>query len=197
MKIKSIFFIICFIWLSSIVSAQEYAIDRKAMIISGSGSLMSQGGDLYEGFEGVRATIISFSPNVNYFIFKHFFIGGGVDFYGESQGDIKNNLIGIGPQIGYAFGGSNGKVFPYINLGLHYYRTKQYNDGIVGDLKRSGTNTVIGFGVIVPIKTHIGLLLEGGYHMIRLKNKDYNSGNSGNMLSIGVGIAGLFFHGDK
>ncbi|HLP75270.1 MAG TPA: outer membrane beta-barrel protein [Bacteroidales bacterium] len=193
MKIRSIIIIIWFIGLSSTTSAQEYPIDKKAVIISGSGSLLSQGGDLYEGFEKGRATIINVSPTINYFILKHLFIGAGFDFYQESQRNINNNLFGIGPQIGYAFGGPDGRVFPYIDMGFRYYSSKQYYGGIVSDLKRSGSDAVFGFGVIVPVKTHIGILFEGGYHIIRLKNKVYDIGNSGNTLSIGLGISGLLF----
>ncbi len=193
MKPKSILLIICSIGLSSILSAQEYAIDKKAMIISGSGSILSQGGDLYETPQNEKVTIISLSPTINYFVFKNLFVGCGIEFYTESQGKDNSNSIGIGPQIGYAFGGPQSKVIPYIDLGIRYYKTKQYYGSLIGDFKMSGSDVLFGFGVIVPVNTYIGLILEGGYQLIRLKNKEYDIGNSGNTLSIGVGIVGLLF----
>lgn len=192
MKIKIILIVICFSGLSSIVSAQQYAIDKKATIISGSGSFMSQGGDLFEDIDGNKATTFTFTPNINHFITKNFFIGGSLEFSTESQGDYKSNGIGIGPQIGYAFGGPQSKAFPYFDLGIRYYiMNADYGSGDY--IQFSGSDISLGFGVIVPIKAHIGFIFEGGYHMMDLKDKDSNDSYSGNIFSIGVGIAGLLF----
>ena len=192
MKIKIILFVICFSGLSSTVSAQQYAIDKKATIISGSGSFMSQGGDLFEDIDGNKATTFTFTPNINHFITKNFFIGGSLEFSTKSQGDYNSNGIGIGPQIGYAFGGPQSKAFPYLDLGIRYYlMNTDYGSG--DDILFSGSDISLGFGVIVPIKAHIGLIFEGGYRMMDLKDKDSNDSYSGNIFSIGVGIAGLLF----
>lgn len=196
MKFKIILCIICFSGLSFTVSAQQYAIDKKATIISGSGSFMSQGGDLFEDTDGNNATTITFSPNINHFITKNFFIGGGIEFSTESQGDYKSDGIGIGPQIGYVFGGPQSKALPYLDLGIRYYKMN-VDYGFADDYQISGSDISLGFGVIVPIKAHIGLIFEGGYHMLDLKDKDSDDTLSGNILSIGVGIAGLLFQNEK
>jgi hypothetical protein len=195
MKIKIIPFIICFIGLSSAVLAQQYSIDKKATIISGSASFMSQGGDIFEDSDGNKATTFNITPTINHFITKNFFIGGSLEFSTESQGDYKSNGIGIGPQIGYAFGGSQSKAFPYLDLGIRYY--KMYADYGSDDFQFSGSDISLGFGVIVPIKDHIGLIFEGGYNMLDVKDKDTNDNYSGNIFSIGVGIAGLLFKNEN
>lgn len=196
MKVKSMFLLICFIAISSLLSAQQYAVDKKATIIAGSGIFMRQGGDLFEDSNGESATTVTFTPSINHFITKNLFIGGGMEFSKESQGDYNANSIGIGPQIGYAFGNSNSTVFPYLDLGIRYYSmTADYGYG--DDYQFSGSDISLGFGLIIPLKTHLGLIFEGGYHMMDLKNKDLDDTASGNVFSIGIGIAGLLYQEAK
>lgn len=196
MKIKFILIAICLSGLSSTVIAQKYAIDKKATIITGSGIFTSQGGDLFEDNDGNKATTFTFTPNINHFITKNFFIGGSLEFSTESQGDYNSNGIGFGPQIGYAFGGPQSKVFPYLDLGVRYYKMNtDYGSG--NYYQFSGSDISLGFGLIVPVKAHIGLIFEGGYHMLDLKDKDSNESYSGNIFSIGVGIAGLLFENEN
>lgn len=196
MKTRNLIFIFCLSSLCFSVSAQQYATDKKATIISGYGSFMSQGGDLFEDEDGNSANRITFTPNLNHFITKNFFIGGGIEFSVESQGDYKSNGIGIGPQIGYVFGGPESKALPYFDCGIRYYKMST-DYGYIGDYQLSGSDIFIGFGVIVPVKSHIGLIFEGGYHMLDLKNNDDEKSFSGNIFSIGVGIAGLLFNNGK
>ena len=191
MKNRVILFIILSGLLGSIVNGQQYAVDKKATIISGSASFMKQGGDLYE-VDGDKATTFTFAPNINHFITRNIFVGGSLEFTSESQGDYKSNGIGIGPQIGLALGGPQSKVFPYFDLGIRYYRMKSdYSSDF--DIKFSGSDVALGFGIIVPVKSHIGLTFEGGYHMQDLKAKDYDESYSGKIFSIGAGIVGLIF----
>jgi hypothetical protein len=192
MKTRNLFFIICFIGLSSIGLGQEYAIDKGATFISGTGSILSQGGDLFEDSENNKAKTITISPSINHFISKSFFIGGGIELSNQSQGDYSINSIGIGPQLGYAIGNVNSKAFPYFDVGLRYY-SMSIDYGFSDDTQASGTDIFLGFGLLIQIKSHIGLAFEGGYHMIDLKNKDTDESSSGNILSIGVGIVGLLF----
>jgi hypothetical protein len=196
MNLKAIMFIICFARLPFTVSAQQYAIDKKATIISGYGSFMSQGGDLFEDTDGNKGNTFNFQPSIIHFITKNFFLGGSLEFLVESQGDYKSNGVGIGPQIGYAFGGPQSNAFPYLDLGLRYY-SMSVDLGSGSDMQFGGSDIALGFGVIVPIKSHIGLIFEGGYHIMSLKDKDTSDNYSGNIFSIGIGIAGLLFQNTK
>ncbi|MBE0679837.1 MAG: hypothetical protein IH592_13840 [Bacteroidales bacterium] len=195
MKIERMLFVACLIGQCFIVSAQQYATDKKATIIAGTASFMSSGGDLFEDLEGNNSTSINISPVLNHFIIKNLYIGGGIELVAESQGDYSYNGIGLGPQVGYMFGGPQSKAIPYLDLGLRYYRMNMdYGSG--DDFQLSGSDLAVSFGVLIPIKTHIGLYFEGGYHIMDLKDKDSAESFSGNVLSIGVGIAGLFFNSD-
>ncbi|MBS0010411.1 MAG: hypothetical protein KFF49_03320 [Bacteroidales bacterium] len=192
MKKIKILTIICLSILSSTISAQQYAIDKKATIILGSGSFMSQGGDLFEDLDGNKATAFTFTPSIYHFITKNFYIGGSLEFTTESQGDYSFNGVGIGPGIGYAIGGPQSQVFPYFELGMLYYKMNaDYGTG--DDSQFAGSDIYLGFGVIIPIKEHIGLIFGSAYHMIDLKDKDFDDNYSGNVFSIAVGIAGLIF----
>jgi len=192
MKINQLLLVTYCLGIYSIINGQEYALDKGATFISGIGSFTSSGGDLFEDGDNNKLIMLSLSPSFNHFITNNFFIGGGFELSNQKQGDFSTNSIGIGPQIGYAVGNSSSTVFPYFSAGLRYYTiTADY--GSLGDTNVSGTDIILGFGVLVPIRTHLGLAIEGGYHILDLKEKDSDSSASGNILSIGIGIAGLLF----
>jgi hypothetical protein len=182
--IMSILFIVL---LTSIAFSQDYAIDKGSKIISGMGSYASQGGDLFENSDGDRATTIMLMPILNYFIAPNISIGGGVAYTSKSQGDYSIHTIGIGPTIGYFIGDSNSKSYPYLAAGIRYYSMGYDDDSI------SGTDIVIGGGVIAPVKDHIGIVIEAGYHIMNLKHKDWDESESGNIIMIGIGVAGLLY----
>jgi len=60
-----------------------------------------------------------------------------------------------------------------------------------GNSEGGGSEIFLGGGVIVPVKSHLGLTFEVGYHMMNLKDKDYDENYSGNIFAIG--IVGLLF----
>jgi len=153
---------------------------------------MSQKGDLFEDMDGNSATTITFTPSINHFITKNFFIGVGFEFKSEAQGTDESNAIGLGPQLGIVLGGPQSKAFPYIDFGIRYYKLN-FDYGFTGVYQSSGSNISFGFGLIVPIKSHIGLIFEGGYHKLKIKDYDSDDSSSGKIMSIGVGIAGLLF----
>lgn len=179
--------------LHSTLAAQEYAVDKKTTIISGTASYMN-GSAIYldqEPFffwneKDLKRVI--FTPKVSHFVSKNFFIGGGLEFSSDKQSEY--NSFAIGPHIGYAFGISNGSVFPYVDLGIRYFNMKQRlrDVEIYSVEKWAGSQIELGFGAIVPIKKHIGFQFEGGYQMIYEKNKKV-----GKIFSIKIGIAGLIF----
>ncbi|NMC40840.1 MAG: hypothetical protein GYA43_06670 [Bacteroidales bacterium] len=185
---KALILIFYFLGLCISVSAQTYAIDRNAKIISGSGSYLSQGGDLFVSPGGNNAKIINLAANINYFTSRNFFIGGGVEFSKGSTKDYKSNSIGFGPQIGYVLGNAQSIAYPFLDIGIRRYKTSLDYDNA------SGSDIFFGFGMIIPVKSHIGLVLEGGYHTLNLKD-DYNDNSiSGNIFSLSAGFAGLLFH---
>ena len=173
---------------SSLVYSQDYTIDKGAIIISGIGSFSSRGGELFEDFEGNRLTTIMLMPTINYFVASHLFIGGGVAFTRQSQGDDSQSKIGIGPTLGYAIGQAESKNYPYLAAGIRYYSL-----GFVFGESMSGTDIVIGAGLIATVTENLGIIIEAGYHIMNLKYENSIKSESGNIISVGVGVAGLIF----
>lgn len=172
---------------SSFALSQEFAVDKGSTIISGMGNYASQGGDLFENSNGDRATTIMLMPTVNHFIAPNISIGGGVAYTSQSQGDYSFHTIGIGPTLGYFIGDSNSKSYPYLATGIRYYSMGDEDDSI------SGTDILIGAGIIVPVKNHAGIVIEAGYHIMNLKHKDWDKSEPGNIIMVGIGIAGLLY----
>lgn len=199
MKTKFQLSIMILVVLHSTIAAQEHAVDRKATIISGTASYMNGSANyldqelfMYWNEKDLKRLI--FTPKVSHFVSKNFFIGGGLEISSNKQTEY--NSFAIGPHIGYAFGISNGSLFPYVDLGIRYYDMKQRLrdvDTYPVD-KWSGSQIEFGFGAIVPIKKHIGLKFEGGYQFINVKNKKFDDWDeTGKVFSIKIGIAGLIF----
>ncbi|WP_297100160.1 outer membrane beta-barrel protein [uncultured Draconibacterium sp.] len=191
MKLKPLLFAFALLVSTSSLFAQEFAVDKGATFISGVASFTSQGGELFEDYDGNNASTFNLSPSVNYFVGKNFFIGGGLEFAHEKQGDYKSNNIGLGPQIGYAFGNEKSTAFPYFDIGLRYYgMSVDYGSG---NSEGSGTDIFLGAGIVVPVKSHLGITFEAGYHMMDINEKESDTSYSGNIFAIGIGIVGLLF----
>lgn len=184
---KGILIIVILVLSSSFALSQQFAVDKGSTIISGMGSYASQGGDLFENSDGDRATTIMLMSIVNHFIAPNISIGAGVAYTSQSQGDYSYHTIGIGPTLGYFIGDSNSKGYPYLAAGIRYYSIGDEDDSI------SGTDIVIGAGIIAPVKDHVGIIIEAGYHIMNLKNKDWDESESGNIIMVGIGIAGLLY----
>lgn len=167
--------------------SQDYAVDKGGFILSGTGSFTSQGGDLYEDFEGNRLSTFSLTSAANYFVVRNVFIGAGVAYTRVSQGEDSMSTIGVGPTVGYAFGKAEGKSYPYIATGIQFYSVGANDETI------SGTSILVSAGIIFSIKKHIGLVLEIGYNFQTLKHEDWAESESGNAFVVSIGIAGLIF----
>jgi hypothetical protein len=189
MKSKSLLLVIVTLICTNNLFAQEFAVDKGAAFISGQVAFASQGGELFEDANGNKLSSFSLLPNVNYFIFKSLFLGVGLEFASEIQGNYTSRGIGVGPQIGYAFGNENSTIFPYIGIGMKYY------DLLVSygsrDTEAKTTDLFLGAGLIIPVKSHLGLTLDIGYHVSGI---DSGSGiHLGNTLGVSLGIVGLLY----
>ena len=118
MKFKLLFLAILLFTNISYLFAQEFAVDKGATFVAGLASFSNQSGELFEDYDGNNTTKFNLSPSINYFVAKNFFVGGGLEFAYEKQGDYKTNSIGIGPQLGYAFGNANSTSFPFFDVGV-------------------------------------------------------------------------------
>jgi hypothetical protein len=186
MKKHLLLMVICCFGILVKVQCQQYALDKGASFITGNISLKSQGGELYTGSSSDRLQTWTLTPSYNKFVSKNFFIGAGIDMTYMSQGSSSARILGIGPQLGFASGNETSTSYPYFILGAKYMDMK-----ISDNIKPTGSDIFIGFGIIMPLKEHLGISFEGTYHAVSLSFEGVSQ--SGNTLSIGVGIVGLLY----
>ena len=73
---KLITMIIVLLLCSTVLYAQNHPVDKGAKTIMGKASYSSMGGEYMDN----RYTIISLSPNVNYFLARNIFLGLGMSY---------------------------------------------------------------------------------------------------------------------
>ncbi len=170
--------------------SQDFAVDKKAWIISGAVEFSSSSGDLYENADGDAVTEIGFVPAADYFVMPNIFVGGMISYVSMAQGDVSISTMGIGPEVGYAFGNADSKVFPFAKAGFLYV-SESFDWGDDTD-KVTGSDITITLGVILPVKQHIGIIPQLSYHIQSMKG-DWDGAESedGSIIRLGVGIAGL------
>jgi hypothetical protein len=170
--------------------SQDFAVDKKAWIISGAVEFSSSSGDLYENSDGDAITEIAFGPAADYFVAPNIFVGGMISYVSWSRGDVSTSAIGIGPEVGYAFGNGVVNVFPFAKAGF-LYLSESVDWGDDTD-KVTGSDITITLGVILPVKQHIGIIPQLSYHIQTMKG-DWEGAESedGTIIRVGVGIAGL------
>lgn len=188
---KKLLLIVAFLGFSSTLFSQEYAIDKGASFLSGSG-----GFSITKYTNSSSSNIIQFSLSAsdNYFIAKGLFIGAVSGFGFSSQKDVSHSYsINLGPQIGYAIGNIDSEVFPYVSAGFRYGGSIHYQEIIYSGSNEwvSSYTYTAGIGAIIPVKQHIGLIVRCTYTYSTSKN-DYVNTDVGNFV-IGFGMTGLFY----
>ena len=192
MKLKQFVLGCCIVGIPVIANGQGFAIGKGASMITGLASFSSTGSDKVAGSESgsmsETVTTLTLTPSMDYFLFNNFFVGGGLG-YSNQNSDVSNiTELAIGPEIGYAFGNKDSKVFPYVNAGWNYISNK-INQSSYSITSLSGSGVFFGFGAIFPVKSHIGLVLEGKYNTINYSGSTQNV----NIFSLNFGVVGLLF----
>jgi outer membrane protein W len=127
------------------------------------------------------------APAVNYFIMPNIGVGGSASYTRQAQGDDSYTTTAIGPSVAYYYGNAESTMFPYLGAGIRY--------NIMGDKdnKITGTDIAVGLGLLYPVKENIGIVIEAGYHIMNLKHEDWDESMSGNIIMVGVGVAGILY----
>ncbi|HOE05070.1 MAG TPA: hypothetical protein PLZ52_07620 [Bacteroidales bacterium] len=141
-----------------LVHGQNYPVSKNSGILSGSMSFSSTQTTL-TGRYFIAQT--NFSTSYDHFIFNHFMMGFETGFQGLHYKANNESYIYLGPQLGVAFGNATSTIFPYIKA-YHRYSV-QFIDNSTGMDNYSGNTLAIAAGIIVPIKSHLGLGIELAY----------------------------------
>jgi len=184
MKLKQFVLVCCIVGIPVIANGQGFAIGKGASMITGLTSFSSTSSGSGSG----SVTSITLSPSMDYFLFDHFFVGGGIGY--SSQNSNGSNVTGftIGPEIGYAFGKQDSKVYPFLNVGWNYLNNT-VNASYYDNSNLTGSDLSFGFGFIIPVKSHFGLVLQGKYDTINYSGSTENV----NVISLNFGVVGLLF----
>jgi hypothetical protein len=188
MKLKQIVLGCCIVGFPLITNGQGFAIGKGASMITGLASFSSTSYGSVSGSESESLTVVTFTPSIDYFLFNHFFVGGGLGYSSQNPNGTNMTVLAIGPEIGYAFGHQDSKVFPYLNAGWNYI-SNIVDESAFGKISSNGSGLSFGFGAIIPVKSHLGLVLEGKYNTINYSG----SSQSVNVISLNFGVVGLLF----
>jgi hypothetical protein len=162
--------------------AAESPIDKGSLVLGGTASYSSYGGDGYKvGDDGV--SMILLAPSFGYFVSPGLEIGGQVVFTSVSVGGESASSTLFGPQVGYYFKSSKtevkGSVYPYVKA---FFHSTSYSGG--GDAMTS----IGGRGGIDYMLSN-AVALDAGASF----QSDSQGGVSGTVLSIGIGITAFIY----
>lgn len=141
------------------LAAQDYAIDRGAVILGGSVSWSTSGGDLYENSEGDRYNSLLLNPRLLYFVTPGLAVGGDVYVESASRGDFDVTTIAAGPAVAYFFGGAESTVYPFVSGMIGYGKTS--TSGLDG----SGLVFGAGAGAAFMLSESVALTAGGTYRI--------------------------------
>jgi len=179
--------VICmfFILGSGCASSQNFATENGAVILGGSAGFSSFGS---EGSSG-RSTSFSLYPVCDFFITQNLFVGGSLTLSINSSSGSDYTSVGIGPEIGYAFGAAKSSMFPFVKAGFNYMSSSTtYNNS---KTTYSGTTITIGGGMVFEIVKHVGIVGLLSYNIMNTKYE--SSSSSGNSIELSFGIYGLLY----
>jgi hypothetical protein len=189
MKIKSIVvqIIVIILLLATSVWAQNFPVDKGSTTISGSFTISTAGGTLYDRFNEDRRSNYELDPAANFFVLPGFAIGGKLLFSRTAQGDYHDITWGIGPEVNYYLGvdkdrhGGEGSLYRFLQAGFFYTSTSID----LGDFKESQTGTKIrlGVGIAYMISDGAALAVTAAYDIDSQKTEDQES-FSGNKFGI-------------
>lgn len=167
--------------------AQTYAIDRGSVVLDGTVSYTSQGGDLYESGGGDRVNTALLNPSVMYFISPGLAVGG--DLYVEriSVSDASVTTLGIGPAVSYYFGEPESTAYPFLSASVLYTTlNSEFADA-------TGFGIAFGGGAAFMLSRAVALVGEAEYILESLSVDGFDDSADGNTFRLGLGIAAFLF----
>ncbi|MBD0318939.1 MAG: hypothetical protein ICV87_01300 [Gemmatimonadetes bacterium] len=132
-------------------AAQEFPTDRGSFIVSGGAgaytATISYGDDDTEDPNN-GYSVVSLSPQVQYFVTPGLAVGGRVSASVLWSGGDSHSQFGIGPQLSYFFGRGERPFYPYVSAGVSY-------DGLGEDHTSFGQNAQA--GLVFMLSRGVGL----------------------------------------
>lgn len=194
----SIVMLVVPIFVATSVSSSEYPIDRGSTMISGTFAIQDYAGSLYES-----ATVADGRISTLNFVLPNLGLGLNLGFSRTSWEDSSLTSFAIGPKLAYFVGSRKADAYPFFGIAFNYLTsTLSYDwEGWCGwnelcrgesDDTSTGTEVVIGGGVVLMAGPHLAIVFEGSYHATNARLENHPS-RSGSILAVGVGLAGFLY----
>ncbi len=188
MKKVKILILVGFLVFSVSAKAQELPVSRNAFIFSLAGNFSSMESENVFVLDGTddKTTSFSVSPNADYFFTRYFYAGLGVKYSYAGFEGYKYQSYGVGPNLGFAYTMEEWPVV--LRANFSYWNNKTYQDHKDFDDTSTSNAYYFGGGIIFPLKSHIGITLDGHYVFY-----NYNSAPNTKGLQFTLGISGLLY----
>lgn len=144
-----------------VLFAQD-ALMKGALDLGGSFGFTSQSGDLYENAAGDGQSVITFAPDMGYFLMDNLSLGLLLDYSSRSQGDDKASTFMYGPKLNYYLG-AMGSGNPFVHAAFIFGSSTTEVGGT--EFKHSTSEMQFGAGYLVWLNDHVGLDVLLGYSM--------------------------------
>ena len=167
------------------------ALMKGAWDLGGGFSFTSASGDLYENADGDAQTVITFAPDLGYFLMDNLSLGVLLSFSSWSQGDAKSSNLMFGPRVAY-YMAAMGPGNPYLHLS-YIFGSSTSNSGASGaeDIKSSTSDLGLGVGYLIWLNDYVALDAKLGYSIDSWEPED---GDKVDGNSFGIMFGFKMFH---
>jgi len=172
------------------LTAQAYAVDRGSWLLSGTAS-MTRHRDVGNDFRTFR---IDVSPRIGYFVAPHVAVITNVRLRTASNDAGNSFAWGLGPGIGYYFGGPESRFRPFASARtLFMWDHRSASDG-QWDRDYTSMGWLVSAGTVVMLASQVGVSAELFYQWDRVTvGGTGGAGNEAERLGLQFGIAAFVF----
>lgn len=174
---SAVLLVTCF----GVAFSADSPIDPGSVVLTGSASFTSQGGDLYAtggdsaGGGSARLNSFTLQSTVGGFLSRGFNLGGTFVLQNMSQGGDGVTSVGIGPKVAYFFGPDairsevKGSTIPVMGASFLYRSISGGGDSV------TGTSFSFSGGVVHMVTRSVALDVEAVYQIDTFKSVGGNS----------------------
>jgi hypothetical protein len=157
------------------------ALDRGSLLLGGQAHFESTGESGDDEFD-FRVSRLSINPALQYFVAPGLAVGGELIVERIALGELASTTIGIGPRLGYYFGGAGAAVHPFIaTSGTFYYSPTDESTAI-------GVRPSL--GLLVMLARSVGITGEGFFRYDAALSEGEGSTNT---FGFAAGLAAFLF----
>ena len=164
------------------VLGQNYPIDKGSIILGGTASFQSLGGEDLRGDD--RTSLFTLTPQFFYFVAPNFSVGAILNYQSISRGDFSDSAIGIGPTVIYFFGDASSNTYPF--LGASYIYTSDEDSYTKNDIRLMG-------GSAFMIAKNVSITGDVFYLIESYKSDNADDSVSGNTFGVEFGVTVFIF----